>query len=308
MQDIQSRFRKISLYCNAKFISKVKSEGEFQKYENPDPRKVSLRLLATPKDSSVSGIYPNLSVKSDRRKIKLSKNCSINKSLSQTNTSPNLLIKKKLFDNYKELNSYELKEIKQYDDVYYKSSLQYKIKPSDTLKNNGYDTNSGSYKVVEGDHLAYRYEIIAIIGKGSFGIVCECLDHKTKDRVAVKILKNKKAFRDQGEIELDILKTLKHKDPADIQNVIKISSYFLFRNHICIVFDLLSISLRQFLEINLHEGLSLSKIASFSIQILEALVYLESLSIIHCDIKPENFLLTSNTYEKLKLIDFGSSC
>ena len=30
--------------------------------------------------------------------------------------------------------------------------------------------------------------------------------------------------------------------------------------------------------------------------------------IIHCDIKPENILFTDDTYENVKIIDFGASC
>ena len=30
--------------------------------------------------------------------------------------------------------------------------------------------------------------------------------------------------------------------------------------------------------------------------------------IIHCDMKPKNILFTDDYYNKIKLIDFGSSC
>lgn len=42
------------------------------------------------------------------------------------------------------------------------------------------------------EHLAYRYEVTKKIGKGSFGTVLRCYDHKEKHYVALKILKNKK--------------------------------------------------------------------------------------------------------------------
>jgi dual specificity tyrosine-phosphorylation-regulated kinase 2/3/4 len=42
------------------------------------------------------------------------------------------------------------------------------------------------------EHLAYRYEVVKKLGKGSFGIVLRVFDHKTKEFVALKILKNKK--------------------------------------------------------------------------------------------------------------------
>ena len=39
------------------------------------------------------------------------------------------------------------------------------------------------------DHLAYRYEILEVIGKGSFGQVIRATDHKTQSQVAVKIIR-----------------------------------------------------------------------------------------------------------------------
>lgn len=37
--------------------------------------------------------------------------------------------------------------------------------------NYGYDDDKGDYKVVMKDHIAYRFEILEFIGKGSFGTV-----------------------------------------------------------------------------------------------------------------------------------------
>lgn len=44
------------------------------------------------------------------------------------------------------------------------------------------------------DHVLYRFEILAILGKGSFGQVVKAFDHKTKAAVAIKIIRNKKRF------------------------------------------------------------------------------------------------------------------
>lgn len=40
---------------------------------------------------------------------------------------------------------------------------------------------------------------------------------------------------------------------------------------------------------------------------LEALQYIHSLKLIHCDIKPENIVIKSYSRCEVKLIDFGSS-
>mmetsp|Transcript_18184 Transcript_18184/g.13229 ORF Transcript_18184/g.13229 Transcript_18184/m.13229 type:complete len:92 (+) Transcript_18184:141-416(+) len=57
--------------------------------------------------------------------------------------------------------------------------------------NGGFDNEHGDYLYEVGDHLQYRYEIIKRLGKGAFGVVIKCFDHKTKEHVALKILKNR---------------------------------------------------------------------------------------------------------------------
>jgi dual specificity tyrosine-phosphorylation-regulated kinase 2/3/4 len=44
--------------------------------------------------------------------------------------------------------------------------------------------------VIEGDHIAFRYQVLQECGRGAFGQVLKCLDHKTEKVVAIKIIKN----------------------------------------------------------------------------------------------------------------------
>ena len=39
------------------------------------------------------------------------------------------------------------------------------------------------------DHMAYRYETLEMVGKGSFGQVVKATDHKYGDQVAIKIIR-----------------------------------------------------------------------------------------------------------------------
>lgn len=64
--------------------------------------------------------------------------------------------------------------------------------PASGMNNYGFDNDNQEYVVKMGDHIAYRYEPVKKLGKGSFGIVLKCIDHKTKEYVALKILRNKK--------------------------------------------------------------------------------------------------------------------
>jgi len=110
------------------------------------------------------------------------------------------------------LNIYERGEIVDYKDVYFCGTQNAAKVVGDvhaSSPNFGYDDERGDYTIVPGDHLAYRYEIIDILGKGSFGQVVRCIDHKTGVLVAVKIIRNKKRFHQQALVEVNILQKLR---------------------------------------------------------------------------------------------------
>jgi dual specificity tyrosine-phosphorylation-regulated kinase 2/3/4 len=77
--------------------------------------------------------------------------------------------------------------------------------------NFGFDDKRGDYKPYVHDHLAYRFEIISILGKGSFGQVLKCFDFKDQVMRAVKIIRNKTRFHQQAKMELKILNHLVQK-------------------------------------------------------------------------------------------------
>ncbi|CAG9313193.1 unnamed protein product [Blepharisma stoltei] len=202
------------------------------------------------------------------------------------------------------LTDQERAEILEYQEIYYVGDEVSKLKNF----NKKYDDEKGNYKISIGDHIAYRYEIIERLGKGSFGQVIKCIDHKSGEIIALKIIKNKKRFKAQGLVEVKVLNLLNIHDKEDNANIVRMKDSFSFRSHLCLTFELLSLNLYEFLKLNSLEGLSSSLVRRFAIQILESLKYIKSLSVIHCDLKPENILLKSPTQSAIKLIDFGSSC
>ena len=109
------------------------------------------------------------------------------------------------------LNIFERGEIVDFADVYFVGTKHARkiCDPSAASTNFGYDDDRGDYNIVEGDHLAYRYEVVDLLGKGSFGQVVRCIDHKTGILVAVKIIRNKKRFHQQALVEVNILQRLK---------------------------------------------------------------------------------------------------
>lgn len=84
----------------------------------------------------------------------------------------------------------------------------------------------------------------------------------------------------------------------------------MYRNHQCLVFEMLSLNLYELLKNTQFGGVSLNLIRKFAKQVLKALAFLakSDVDIIHCDLKPENILLRHPKKSGVKVIDFGSSC
>ncbi|TQW03062.1 dual specificity tyrosine-phosphorylation regulated kinase 2 [Cordyceps javanica] len=209
------------------------------------------------------------------------------------------------------LNIYERGEIIDYNDVYFCGTQSARKVVGDLQSNApnfGYDDERGDYTIVAGDHLAYRYEIVDVLGKGSFGQVLRCIDHKLGKLVAIKIIRNKKRFHQQALVEVNILQKLREWDPQDKHSMVSFTQSFYFRGHLCISTELLDMNLYEFIKAHSFRGFSLKIIRRFTKQILSSLILLKQRKIIHCDLKPENILLKHPLHSELKVIDFGSSC
>lgn len=76
------------------------------------------------------------------------------------------------------------------------------------------DKREADYHVTVGDVLGH-YKVIESMGKGSFGQVVSAEDVRDKKKVAVKVIKNREAFRRQAKTEIKLLDMLNKKDPDD---------------------------------------------------------------------------------------------
>ena len=90
--------------------------------------------------------------------------------------------------------------------------------------------------------------------------------------------------------------------------LIQMYDTFIYKKHLCLVFELLSINLYDLIKQNGFKGFNISLVRDFTIQMLDALIILGQAKIVHCDLKPENILLCELTNTKIKVIDFGSAC
>lgn len=178
------------------------------------------------------------------------------------------------------------------------------------LYNDGYDDENHDYIIRAGERFLDRYEIDSLIGKGSFGQVVKAYDLDDKCLVAIKIIKNKKPFLNQAQIEVTLLEMMNKADVDNKYYIVRLKRHFIWRSHLCLVFELLSYNLYDLLRNTNFRGVSLNLTRKFAQQLCTALLFLSTpeLNIIHCDLKPENILLCNPKRSAIKIVDFGSSC
>ena len=129
----------------------------------------------------------------------------------------------------KDLSDFEKAELLDYETIYYMGNG---IARYNAEIEGGYDDERGDYNTYVGEQVGYRYEIIDILGKGSFGQALKCIDHKNKELVALKIIRSKKKFYNQAIVEVKVLDYIRICDKQDKSNIVRMLDYFMFRKHI----------------------------------------------------------------------------
>ncbi|KAK9822367.1 hypothetical protein WJX81_002518 [Elliptochloris bilobata] len=162
------------------------------------------------------------------------------------------------------------------------------------------DSKDGHFVYELGDNMTSRYKILSKMGEGTFGRVLECWDRKNKDYVAIKIVRNVQKYRDAAMIELEVLNTLERNDPEGRYHCVSLREWFDYRDHVCMVFEKLGLSLYDFLRKNSYSPFPAAMVRAFGRQLLEAVAYLHEVQLVHTDLKPENILLASLEYSKLE--------
>ncbi|KAF8002922.1 hypothetical protein HF325_002167 [Metschnikowia pulcherrima] len=155
------------------------------------------------------------------------------------------------------------------------------------------------------------YEIGPEIGKGSFATVYKCRHTGTNQAVAVKSvvrlkLKLKKLVENL-EIEISILKSMKHPHIVGLLDYTQTATHFHLVMDYCLMGDLSYFIRRRDQLIKTHpvisslvqrypspeglHGLNATLVVHFLKQLASALEFLRSKSLVHRDIKPQNLLL-----------------
>ena len=149
------------------------------------------------------------------------------------------------------------------------------------------------------------YEMLDDLGEGIFGSVKLGVEKKTKERVAIKIIKKKKAKPSDIELvrtEIDVMKLCHHP------NVVHLLDHFENAEYIFIVMEYIRGGrLTDYMKekkFNFTEKRAAELIYEISIGVK----YLHKYGIIHRDLKPDNIMLTeANDKGHIKIMDFGLS-
>ncbi|KAL9896988.1 pre-mRNA processing factor 4 kinase isoform 1-T5 [Glossina fuscipes fuscipes] len=171
-----------------------------------------------------------------------------------------------------------------------------------------WDDAEGYYRVRIGEVLDNRYVVSGYTGQGVFSNVVRARDQaRGNANVAVKIIRNNEIMHKTGLRELEILKKLNDADPDDRFHCLRLYRHFFHKQHLCMVFEPLSMNLREVLKkYGKNVGLHIKAVRSYTQQLFLALKLLKKTGILHADIKPDNILVNESNLI-LKLCDFGSA-
>lgn len=175
------------------------------------------------------------------------------------------------------------------------------------LKDN-WDDAEGYYRVRIGEQLDRRYTVFGYTGQGVFSNVVRARDRLKGDHeVAIKIIRNNEMMHKTGLQEMQILEKLNKSDPDDRFHVVRLYRHFFHKNHLCLVFETMSMNLREVLKrYGKNVGLHIKAVRSYAQQLLLTLKLMKRCNVLHADIKPDN-ILVNETKLVLKMCDFGSA-
>jgi len=153
---------------------------------------------------------------------------------------------------------------------------------------------------VSSDDPEKLFRVMDVIGQGSFGIVCTCINTSNDKMYAVKFIEMSEDGSDDLQNEIDILKTT-----AECNFIVKYYGAYKKENYLMIVMEYCDGgSVLDVMQVT-SAGLTEPQIASICYHVLKGLSYMHSHKILHRDIKAGNVLLTSDG--QAKLADFGVS-
>ena len=173
------------------------------------------------------------------------------------------------------------------------------------INNNQITINNNNNKENEnfiGKIILNKYKIIKKIRRGSQSQIYLGENIKTFEQLAIKVEKNK-PDNCLLKNEIYILGNLQNNFKNN-NGIVDMFSCAKYKGYLILVEKLLGKSL-ELLFLDLSKKFTLLDICQIALQSIDRIEYVHSKGIIHCDIKPENFVIGIEDPNVLYLIDFG---
>jgi CDC-like kinase len=163
------------------------------------------------------------------------------------------------------------------------------------------DDREGHLIYNAGDIVAGRYEIVKTLGEGTFGKVVQVKDsQKGNAELALKIIKNVSKYREAARLEINVLHKLMEHDPQGKYLVIQLLDHFDYHGHMCLVFDLLGLSVFDFMKSNAYHPYPMEQARYIAYQLCYAVKFMHDHRLTHTDLKPENILFVNSKYDVME--------
>ncbi|GAB6023898.1 hypothetical protein CHUAL_008633 [Chamberlinius hualienensis] len=186
------------------------------------------------------------------------------------------------------------------------------------------DDEDGHLVYHHGDVLQDRYKIFSTLGEGTFGKVVKVKDLQSEQVMALKIIKNVEKYREAAKLEINVLEKLMLKDSEGKYLCVKMLDWFDYHGHMCLAFEMLGLSVFDFMKENNYQPYPLDQVRHIAYQLCYSVKFLHDNQLTHTDLKPENILFVNSDYDEFysskkrrevrkirsthtRLIDFGSA-
>ncbi|CAG2256902.1 CLK2_3 [Mytilus edulis] len=134
---------------------------------------------------------------------------------------------------------------------------------------------------------------------------------RNQEHIALKIIKNIEKYREAAKLEINVLEKIREKDPEGRYLCVQMMEWFDYHGHMCIAFDMLGLSVFDFLKDNHYIPYPLDQVRHIAYQLCYAVNFLHENHLTHTDLKPENILFKRDERTvkctDIRLIDFGSA-
>ena len=145
-----------------------------------------------------------------------------------------------------------------------------------------------------------RYLLQARKGVGGMAMVYQAHDLTLERTVAIKLLR--KDFSDRAEFRKNFHQEAKAAAKLSHPNIVTVHDFGIHDDQLFIVMEYVSgIDLKTYLK--QHERLEIEESVDLILQACSGIGYAHRAGLVHCDIKPQNMLVTPD--HQLKVLDFG---